>query len=114
MKMNLKKKTDIALNRLKTAGMTINKKCVINWRKISFLGYTIPKEGISPDQGLIKTKYQKLLHQKIKKNWTFLRLVNFYWRYVPKYTDFTDPFASLSEKELRFIWSEKQQKFLID
>ena len=51
----LKKKTDIVLNRLRNPGMTINeKKCVNNSSRISFLGYTISKEGISPDQALIQ------------------------------------------------------------
>ena len=42
----LKKITDIILNRLRNAGMRINekKKCINNWSKISFLGYTILKE----------------------------------------------------------------------
>ena len=46
----LKKKTDIILNRLRNAGMTNKKKIVNNCSKISFLVYTIPKEGRSPDQ----------------------------------------------------------------
>ena len=57
----LKKKTDIVLNRLRNAGMTINekKKCVNNCSKTSFLGYSISKEGISLDQVLIEIKYKK-------------------------------------------------------
>ena len=51
----LKKKTDIVLNRLRNTGMIINeKKCVNNNSKISLLEYTISKEGISPDQTLIE------------------------------------------------------------
>ena len=44
----LKNKIDIVLNRLRNTGMTINEKKCINDSKISFLGYTISKEGISP------------------------------------------------------------------
>ena len=51
----LKKKNNIVFNRLRNAGMTINKKrCINNSSKISFLGYTISKEGILPDQVLIE------------------------------------------------------------
>ena len=35
--------------------------------------------------------------------------MNFYGRYVPKYTDLTDPFANFRKKKLEFIWPEKQQ-----
>ena len=35
--------------------MTINeKKCINSCSKISFLGYSISREGISPDQALIE------------------------------------------------------------
>ena len=61
-------------------------------RKISFLGYTISKEGISPDQALIE-KILKIATNK-KELESFWGLVNFYWRYVPKYTDLTGPLAN--------------------
>ena len=37
-------------------------------------------------------------------------MVNFYRRYIPKYTDLTEPFANLRKKNVEFIWSEKQEK----
>ena len=84
---DLKKKTENILNRLRDAGMTINtKKCVTNSEVISFLGYSISKEGISPDKVLI----EKILKVATPKNKieleSFLGLVNFYRKYVPKYT----------------------------
>ena len=36
--------------------------------------------------------------------------MNFYWQYIPKYTDLTEPSANLRIKNIEFIWSEKQQK----
>ena len=41
---------------------------------------------------------------------SFMRIVNFYRRYKPKYTELTEPFANLRKKNVEFIWSEKQQK----
>ena len=83
------------------------KKCVNNSSKISFLGYTISKEGISPDQILIE-KIPKLATPSNKKELqSFLELVNFYRRYVPEYTDLTEPFANLRKNNVEFIWSEK-------
>lgn len=58
-------KTDLIL---KWSGMTINeKKYIYDGKRISSLGYSISKEGISPYQDLI----QKIL------NVSFLGLVNF-------------------------------------
>ena len=105
-KNELKKKIDIILNRLRNIGMTI-KKCMNNSSKISFLGYTISKEGRSPDQALIE-KILKIATPTNKKELeSFLGLVNFYRRYVPKYTDLTEPFANLRKKNVEFICSEK-------
>ena len=51
----LKKRTNIILNRLRNTGMTINEKKGVNsCSKILFLGYSISKEGILLDQALIE------------------------------------------------------------
>ena len=91
--------------------MTINEKEGVNDScKISFLRYTISKKGISPDQALIK-KILKIATPINKKELeSFLELVNFYRWYVPKYMDLTEPFANLRKKNVKFIWSEKQEK----
>lgn len=44
-------KTDLILNKLRWSGMTINeKKYIYDGKRISSLGYSISKEGISPYQ----------------------------------------------------------------
>ena len=63
----------------------MEKKCVNNSSKILFLCYAISKEGISPNQTLIE-KMIKIATPTNKKE-SFLVFVNFYRRYVPKYTD---------------------------
>ena len=70
------------------------------------------KDGISPDQALIE-KILKIATPTNKKE--LLGLVNFYRRYVPKYTDLTEPFANLRKKE-RWIYliRETTKKLLID
>ena len=91
--------------------MTLNeKKCINNSSKISFLGYTISKESISPDQALIG-KILKITTPTNKKELeTFWGLVNFYRQYVPKHMNLIDPFANLRKKNVVFIWSEKRRK----
>ena len=75
----LKKKTDIILNRLRNSGKTINeKKCLNNSSQTSFLGYSISKEDILSDQALIE-KILKLATPTNKKELkSFWGLVNFY------------------------------------
>ena len=60
----LKNKTEQILQRLKQADMTINRvKCKLECEKISYLGYQISREGISPDERLTN----KIA--KMEKNW---------------------------------------------
>ena len=70
-KKKKRKKTDIILNRLRNAGMTINEKCVNNISKISFLGYSISKEGISPDQALIENILKIAIPTNQERTWIF-------------------------------------------
>ena len=37
--------------------------------------------------------------------------MNFYRRYVPKYTDLTEPFANLRKKNVEVIWSNNKKAF---
>ena len=90
--------------------MTVNekKKGANDSCKISFLGFSISKEGISPDQALIEKIFLKIATATNKKELeSFWGLVNFYRRYVPKYTDLT---VNLRKKNVEFICTEKQQK----
>ena len=36
-------------------------------------------------------------------------LVNFYRRYLPKYSELTEPFANLRKKNAEFKWMQEQQ-----
>lgn len=79
------------------------KKNVSNCSKISFLGYSISKEGISPDQALIE-KILKVATLTNKKE------LESFLGYLLKYTDLTESFENLRKKNVEFIWLEEQQK----
>ena len=75
------------------------KKNVSNNSKISFSGYSISKEGISPDQALIEKILKVATPTNKKELESFWGLVNFYRRYVPEYTDLTELYANLMGKK---------------
>ena len=74
--------------------MTINRdKCKLDCEKISYLGYQISREGISPDERLTN-KIAKMEKPKNKKELeSFLGIINFYSRYLPRYSELIEPFA---------------------
>ena len=61
---------------------------------------------------MIEKNTKQKLHLQIKKNLNFFvgGLVTFFWRYVPKYTDFTEPFANLRKTRI-FLVSEPKKNF---
>ena len=100
-----KSKTEQVLRRLKQAGMTINSdKCKLHWEKISYLGYRIPREGISPDERLTNktAKIEKPTNKKELKS-----LINFCSRYLRRYSELIEPFV---EKNVEFKWTQEQNK----
>ena len=81
----LKSKREQVLQRLKQAGITINRdKCILYGKKISYLGYQISTEGISPDERLTNkiAKMEKPTNKKELQS--FLGLIYFYSRYLPR------------------------------
>lgn len=51
LSVELQQKSYYVLNKLKNAGMTINKyKCLLNCVTVAYLGYQISKDGISPEK----------------------------------------------------------------
>ena len=109
----LKNKTEQVLRRLKHEGMIINRdKYKLDCEKISYLGYQISREGISPDERRTNkiAKTEKPTNKKELES--FLELINFYNRYLPRYSELIEPFAEMREKKkhVEFTWTQKQNK----
>ena len=104
-----KKKTDIVLNKLRNDNKW--KKCVNNSCKISFLGDTISKECISPDQAFIEKILKIAVPTNKKELECFLGLVDFYRRYVPKYTDLTKPLENLKKESGIYLVRDTTKSF---
>ena len=107
----LKSKREQVLQRLKQAGMTLNRdKSKLGCERISYLGYQISREGISPNKRLTNkiAKMEKLKNKKELES--FLGLINFYSRYLPKYSELIEPFAEMRKKNIEFTWTQKQNK----
>ena len=100
-KEELKSKTEQVLRTLKQAGMTLTRdKCKLDSEKISYLGYQISREGISPDEGLTNkiAKSENPTNKKELKS--FLGLINFYSIYLPRYSELIELFVECVRKKL--------------
>ena len=79
--------------------MTINRdKCKLDCEKISYLGYQISREGISSEKRLTNkiAKMEKPMNKKeLESIWG---LIVFYSRYIPRYSELTEPFAEMRKE----------------
>ena len=103
----LKSKTEQVLRR--QAGMTINwDKCKLDCEKISYQGYQISREGISPDERLTNktAKMEKPTNKKELES--FWGLIDFYGRYLPRYSELIEPFVEMRKKNVEFTWTQKK------
>ena len=74
--------------------------------KISYLGYQISREGKSPDERLTN-KIAKMENPPNKKELeSFLGLINFYSRYLPRYSELIEPFVEMREKRRIYMDAE--------
>ena len=92
--------------------MTIDRdKYELDSEKISYQGYQISREGISPDQKLTNkiAKMEKPTNKKELES--FLGLINFYSKYLPRYSELIQPFVEML-KNVEFTWMRKQNKAL--
>ena len=102
-------KTKEVIDILTAAGMTLNlKKSILSASDLTFLGFRVSASGISPDPALVK----KILDMQPPKNRKqleiFLGLANFFGRFIPRYSDLTEPLNQLRNKSTNFSWGQPQ------
>ena len=102
-------------SRLREKNFTINKKKSNSnpVDSVSFLGYSISKEGIAPDPNYVeKIKKNAKAPTNNKKIESFLGLANFYGRMIPDFATKMLPLNSMKNSD--FSWGKMQQKAFED
>lgn len=107
---SLKERFIKILEALVNAGLTINiHKCYFLQSQISFLGFEISAKGIQPG----KNKLRAIIDFPTPTNTTevrqFLGLVNFFRRFIYKFSEMVTPLYDLLKKDRIFEWTENQE-----
>ena len=76
----------------------ISLKCKLVSKNISSPEYQISGEGISPDERRTN-KIAKMEKPSKKELESFLELINFYNRYLPRCSELTEPFVEIRKKK---------------
>ncbi|QRW10290.1 Retrotransposable element Tf2 protein [Ceratobasidium sp. AG-Ba] len=85
-------------------------KCKFFVKKVIFLGLVITPEGISMEEEGIKAIVEWGAPRKIKEVQAFLGFVNFYRRFIAKFSKIARPLHNLTKKDTKFEWTQECQQ----
>ena len=90
------------LKRLRDLGLGTNpSKCNFCFYEIAYLGFSVGSNVIHPLSDKIEA-IQKVTPPKTKKElWSFLGMINFYWKFIPHLSDSLVKFTNLLKKGTR-------------
>lgn len=101
----------MVLERFEKYNVTVNiDKCQFFRKQVSFLGHVISTEGIKKNTDKIKTIQDFKTPSKKKEIQRYLGFLNFYRKYVNKFTHIIEPLIELTRNNVKWTWGEKHQR----
>ncbi|CAF1321713.1 unnamed protein product [Adineta steineri] len=84
-------------------------KCAFFHSEIPFLGHKVTPDGCSPNDDNIRSIMQFPLPQSSKAAHSFLQMVGFYRKFIPRFGQISAPLNKFTSKGFPFIWTEAEQ-----
>lgn len=107
----LKKRTTVVLDKLKTAGLKLNEdKCHFMKNKIKFLGYVLTSNGIEPDPEKIKSISQLKTPTNIKQLQRLLGMITYLSKFIINFSEQTAPLRHLLSKKVEWHWDQQHRE----
>ena len=85
-------------------------KCKWKVKEVGFLGMVIGPEGIKIEEEKVKGVLNWPTPKCVKDIQKFLRLANYYYRFIKNFAFIARPLHNLVKKEQKWDWTEKQEK----
>ncbi|KAJ9536443.1 hypothetical protein OSB04_un000378 [Centaurea solstitialis] len=85
-------------------------KCEFWIREVHFLGHVVNKEGIHVDPAKIEAIKKWEAPKTPTKIRQFLGLAGYYRRFIANFSKIAQPLTTLTQKDKKFIWGEKQEE----
>ncbi|PIK56413.1 hypothetical protein BSL78_06657 [Apostichopus japonicus] len=99
------------LHKLKAVGLTLNpEKCEFRMTKLTFMGHTLSKDGVSPSDDKIHAIKHASEPKTASEVRSFLGLVQFVARFIPDLSTVSEPLRKLTRKNEQFRWGPEQNK----
>ena len=81
-------------------------KCEFWFRSVAFLGHIITSEGVEVDSRKIEVAKNWPRPLTPTDIWSFLGLAGYYMRCVDGFASISSPLTTLTQKSMKFNWSE--------
>ena len=97
--------------RFQNAGIKLNlEKCKFLQPSIDYVGYTIDKNGLHPNQNKIKAINEIQVPTNLKSVRGFIGVCSFFRKFIYKFSDLAEPLINLTRKNVKFHWTQECQK----
>ena len=91
-------------HRLRSANLKLKaKKCILFSRQVKFLGHVISEEGITTDPDKVQSVVDWHPPRTTRQVRSFVRMVNYYNRFIKDYATIAAPLQELMKKNVRFV-----------
>ena len=102
------------LRRLKAARLTLRgKKCHIGMTEVPYLGHVFLVTGMAPDQEKVQAINEWPIPSNVTEIRHFLGLASYYRRYIHQFSYIAAPLHSLTQKNVKFVWTPACQSAFI-
>ncbi|CAB0044009.1 unnamed protein product [Trichogramma brassicae] len=99
------------LERLNSAGLTINrKKCEFCRSSVRYLGYVLDGDGLRVDKDKVAPVMNYPAPTDLKSLRRFLGMLGWYARFIPNDAEMKLPLLKLTKKNAEWIWADEQQQ----
>ena len=97
--------------RFQNAGIKLNlEKCKFLQPSIDYVGYTIDKNGLHPNQNKINAINEIQVPTNLKSVRGFIGVCSFFRKFIYKFSDLAEPLINLTRKNVKFHWTQECQK----
>ncbi|CAB4020398.1 Transposon Tf2-9 poly [Paramuricea clavata] len=97
--------------RFSLIGLTFNKdKCEFSQSQLTFFGFVFSGDGISPDPAKVSATHNCPPPNSIKAVRSFLGMVTYCAKFIPNFSDLTEPLRELTRKDVPFCWTSRHAK----
>ena len=90
--------------------LTLNKKkCEFN-KKSTFFGFVFSGNGVTPDPSKIEAIKNAPAPTTVTGVRSFLGMATYCAKFIPRFSDVSEPLRKLTKKDQQFHWSEQQER----